>query len=118
MGLVNTERKPVSEAQVDWKSGVGNDGATLALTGHIDFDNCVKVMQEGERYLSGSAGTGKNVCIDVSGVENAHSVLLSVLLRWLALSEKVQLEASVSGLSGKMFEVARVSGIDTVLPIQ
>ncbi|OZG70534.1 hypothetical protein BTA51_25715 [Hahella sp. CCB-MM4] len=105
--------------QVSWDADASShEGGRLSLSGHIDFDNCVDVMHEGECYLSNGARSEKKVSIDVSGVENAHSVLLSVLLRWIAFTEKNHIEVGVTGLSGKMFEVARVSGIDTVLPIQ
>ena len=90
--------------------------AVLRLSGCIGFDNCIEVVREGELKLS-SCRQNEQVALDVSGVENAHSVLLSVLLRWLASAEMQKLKMSVTGLSGKMFEVARVSGIETVLPL-
>ncbi len=88
----------------------------LRLAGHVGFENCVDVVREGEQKLL-TCKANDRVALDVSGVENAQSVLLSVLLRWLTVSEKHNLQMSVIGLSGKMFEVARVSGIETVLPL-
>jgi len=90
--------------------------AVLRLSGYVGLDNCVEVVQEGEQQLR-NCRQGERVALDVGGVENAHSVLLSVLLRWLTSAELQKLQMSVIGLSGKMFEVARVSGIETVLPI-
>ncbi len=109
----------MSNYLVSWNADAPDrEGGMLALSGHIDFENCVGVMREGEQYLKNGVHSEKKIRIDVSGVENAHSVLLSVLLRWMALTEKNQIDVGVTGLSGKMFEVARVSGVDTVLPIQ
>ena len=51
-------------------------------------------------------------------MESLHSVLLSLLLRWLDSASENGNEVFISGLSKKMLKVAEVTGLDVVLPIQ
>ncbi|MBU6949985.1 MULTISPECIES: STAS domain-containing protein [unclassified Hahella] len=88
----------------------------LSIAGTVDLSNVADLLAEGEKAVQ-SADAASPLRIDVSLVENAQSVLISLLLRLVAAAEAKGLNVSVSGLSGKMFDIARVSGVETVLPL-
>ncbi|WLQ14596.1 STAS domain-containing protein [Hahella aquimaris] len=88
----------------------------LSISGAVDLSCVTDLLAEGENSVR-TTDASSPLRIDVSLVENAQSVLISLLLRLVAAAEAKELNVSVSGLSGKMFDIARVSGVETVLPL-
>ena len=101
----------------------------LVIGGSVHFGNVAEVFTEGERLLSRAGlltpgsqrtqkGPAKCITIDVSKLESAQSVVLSLLLRWLDTASVNGNKVVISGMSEKMFKMTEVTGLDAILPIQ
>jgi anti-anti-sigma factor len=95
----------------------------LILQGVVDFENASDILTKGEYLLTEagllSAGNSatRQVTINVSQVATVQSVLLSLLLRWLELLQAHGNVVNISGLSEKMLKVAKVTGLESILPV-
>ncbi len=98
------------------RDDVGEGLRILELKGGVNFDNAPAIREQGRDLLN--AGELRRVVIDVSGVSAANSVLFSVLLRWMWIAESRDLRFGVRGLSARLMDVARVSGLETVIPLE
>lgn len=86
----------------------------LRVAGEVDFESAVTVRQQGEALIERAAPQFR---VDLSGLTSAHSVTLSVLLRWLAHARKMNKSFVIQGMPPRLFDVARVSGLETLLPL-
>ncbi|HET8708405.1 MAG TPA: STAS domain-containing protein [Pseudomonadales bacterium] len=91
------------------------DGNRFIAKGVICFENAESWAKAGEAALSGSSGL---VQIDLSGILQTSSVGLSVLLSWMRAAKAKGMQLNFTGMPAAMFDIARVSGLDDVLPIQ
>ncbi|MFE8072101.1 STAS domain-containing protein [Marinobacteraceae bacterium S3BR75-40.1] len=89
------------------------DQGTLFLGGHLDNDNIVAAREQGEQALRRAEGEMK---LDLSGLESFSSVVLSLLLCWMRLARRQGIELILVHIPPKLFDMARVSGLDTLLP--
>jgi phospholipid transport system transporter-binding protein len=62
-------------------------------------------------------GTTDIINIDLAGVSRADSAGLALLLDWLRLAEQHQRRLTLSNLPTQLLEIARVSGLQDVLPL-
>lgn len=85
------------------------------LTGEVTTDNAVALRQEGERALKEVAGT---LVVDLAGITRSTSAAISVLLCWMREAERIGKKIQFANMPDKMFDVARVSGLDAVIPRQ
>ncbi|WP_416397724.1 STAS domain-containing protein [Allohahella sp. A8] len=90
-------------------------GAYAEITGDIDNDTAVSLLKEGKAFLAGATST--QVIIDFSQVKSVQSVALSLMIRWLDTAAKHNRTLQFAGLSGKLHDLAKVSGLDEVLPL-
>lgn len=90
------------------------DGGQLLLSGVLDHSNVVKAREEGEALL-GQAGS--TCSVSLSGLESAHSAVLSLLLCWLRFAVKRQLTLTFVDMPDQLYDMARVSGLDDLLPL-
>ncbi len=96
-------------------------GATLkslsasawSLSGEVTTLNAVALRQEGERLLSAAE---TQVVVDLAGISRSTSAAISVLLCWMREGERLNKKLQFANMPDKMFDVARVSGLDAVLP--
>lgn len=88
------------------------DGA-LVVVGHVTADNVVALRKEGERQLR---TLGSEVEIDLTGVENAHSIMLSLLLCWQRAAIARHQKLCYSGISDRLFSLCALSGLSEHLP--
>ncbi|MEX0606083.1 MAG: STAS domain-containing protein [Marinobacter sp.] len=86
---------------------------TLAVSGEVTADNVVALRQEGERQL---AASGCDVEITLAGVENAHSILLSLLLCWQRAAKVREQKLIYSGMSERLSSLSALSGLSQHLP--
>lgn len=87
----------------------------LKIEGAIGFETVLKLRQEGGQAIAD--GTTRSVHVDLGQVGEANSVLFSLLLRWFSDCQSRGLAMEVGGLSAHMMDMARISGLDEVLPI-
>lgn len=91
------------------------DAHTLTVAGVIDVTNAMVLKQEGEALLP---SLSDNAVVDLGGVEQSGSVGVSVLLCWMRAAQSLNKSIVFKHMPGKMFDVARVSGLDEVLPLK
>ncbi|MCG8670685.1 MAG: STAS domain-containing protein [Pseudomonadales bacterium] len=102
MSQANIEKRP------------NQDTSVAAVSGVIDVTNAVALKRAGESILS---EMDSPLVIDLSGIEHSGSVGVSVLLAWMRLASAQGKEIQFLDMPDKMFDVARVSGLDEVFPL-
>jgi len=91
------------------------DNHRFTAVGVISVDNAMEWVKQGEVAMG---QVGGSIQFDLSGIQQTSSVGLSVLLSWMRSARKRSIELSFTGMPSAMFDIARVSGLDDVLPIQ
>jgi len=87
----------------------------LKVVGEINFDNALDMCQQGERLISKAA---EQCEIDFSGVTRAGSAGLTLLFSWLRHAVNLQKTLTFINLPNDLLGVAKVSGVDEILPIK
>lgn len=90
------------------------DDGSLVLSGVLDHSNVTSAREQGESLLA-QAGTG--CTISLSGLNSAHSAVLSLLLCWLRYAAKRQQSLMFADMPEQLYDMARVSGLDDLLPL-
>ena len=88
---------------------------TLALMGDVTSENVVSIRAEGENLISRITSSG---VIDLGGLSSANTITLSLLLSWLRFAKSRSVVLTVRQASAKLFDMARVSGLDHILPFE
>jgi phospholipid transport system transporter-binding protein len=70
------------------------------------------------RYASLIAGADSQFSVDLSGVSRSTSVGLSLLLCYMRKAKKCNKVMVFVSIPDALFEMARVSGLDDVLPLE
>lgn len=91
-----------------------HDDGVILLSGVLDHSNVVSARERGEALL-GQAGS--RCAVSLSGLESAHSAVLSLLLCWLRFAGKRQLSLTFVDMPDRLYDMARVSGLDDLLPL-
>lgn len=60
---------------------------------------------------------GETVQLDVAGLSRVDSAGLATLVAWLAEARRRQVAVRVIGATEQLLQLARVGGVDTVLPL-
>jgi anti-anti-sigma regulatory factor len=77
---------------------------------HFEAVSCKVILQS-----CLNTGAGKNVNIDLSGLESVSSVTLSFLLYGLRSAKLLSCHLSYKNMPPPLFNMARVSGIEGIL---
>lgn len=86
----------------------------LLLSGELDAGSVIKARAEGEAYIE----TMRGCCVlDLKALQSAHSMVLSLVLCWLRAAQRQGVELAIEGMSERLYDMARVSGLDALLPI-
>jgi phospholipid transport system transporter-binding protein len=88
----------------------------LELSGTINFDNAAAICQRGEELILDRKPD--SLLVDIGKVDSANSALFSILLRWMQLAGSHSMQFGVRGVSSRLMDVARVSGLETVIPLE
>lgn len=89
------------------------DGNILVLKGAVNADNVMAIRKVGESIIS---KLSVDVVIDLSAISSAGAVTLSLLLTWLRAAKNRNISIVVKNMPDKLFDMARVSGLELVLP--
>ncbi|MCG8314413.1 MAG: STAS domain-containing protein [Pseudomonadales bacterium] len=87
----------------------------VVLSGTIDVQNAMALKAQGEALI---AKLGSQIEFDLSGVSHSGSVGVSLLLAWMRAAAAADKEIVFLNIPSKMFDIARVSGLDDVLPLR
>lgn len=90
------------------------DSNTALVSGVIDVKNAMKLKVQGEALVKKLEST---IVIDLSGIEQSGSVGVSVMLAWMRTAAEAGKQIQFRDMPSKMFDVARVSGLDEVFPL-
>ena len=99
----------MSDAAVSWQ-----EPNLLRVSGEVDFVTAASVRSQGEALIERAPDA---FVVDLEGLSSTHSVALSVLMRWLAVARRHNKDCRIERIPGKLLDVARVSGLDQVLPL-
>lgn len=87
----------------------------VLLAGESDIDGCIAVRKELELLVRRAANQALD--IDFSAVESVSSAMLSMMLCCMRVAEQVKCQLTFSGLPQRLYDMARVGGLESVLPI-
>lgn len=90
---------------------------SVALSGLIDVMKEDPVLQQ-VRDVVATLEQGDELEIDLSGLLSVNSVTLSILLSILRIAEPRGCAVSFCNMSSDLFSIARVGGLDSILPLK
>lgn len=88
----------------------------LQLAGVLDYSTGPKLREQGARLIAASSAA--RLALDCSAVEKSSSVGLALLLAFIRDARKAGRELSISALPADMRDIAQVSGLLELLPLQ
>lgn len=91
------------------------DATTIRLAGDVFTDEAPEVVSNVEALFAATSG---ELVVDLSGLKSANSAMLSVLLCLLRSSASQNKTLIFSGISTRLFDLSRVSGLDKILPFR
>lgn len=91
------------------------DDGSVELRGQFDHRSVLETRAQGEAHIK-SLGQ-RTFRVDLSGVKASDSIFMALLLSWLRLCDARGVEMELVGLPESLFDMVRVSGLDSVLPI-
>ena len=87
----------------------------LALSGDITSDNVVSIRRKGEGVISKMSSSA---VVNLAGLATANTLTLSLLLAWVRCARQQNMTLTITQPSSKLFDMARVSGLELVLPFE
>lgn len=91
------------------------EAGLLQLGGRFDHSSILPIREEGEKRIRSLSS--QSCRVDLSEVESGDSVFLSLLLSWSRLCKAHGVKMELTGVPSSLLDMARVSGLETVLPI-
>lgn len=88
----------------------------LLLSGELDYSSGPQVREDGRRLVQASPGA--TCVINCAGVLRASSVGLSLLLAFMRDAQAVGKTLEVRALPEELRQIAEVSGLLEILPLQ
>ncbi len=89
---------------------------TLRLSGVLDFRSGPQLRVAGKKLIGESQA--KELLLDCSAVEKSSSVGVALLLAFMRDAAAAGKTLSMSGLPSDMRQIAQVSGLEELLPLQ
>jgi phospholipid transport system transporter-binding protein len=90
------------------------DGNTYRIAGELNMQTVPALLQEVEQVLNRTRG---EVCFDLQQVNRSDSAGLALLVEWMQFARQRQRELTFKNLPQQMQDIARVSGLDGLLPL-
>lgn len=90
---------------------------SVAMSGQIDVMREDPVLKQ-VRELIATLAQGDALEIDLAGLQSVNSVTLSILLSILRIAEPRGCVVSFCNMSSDLFSIARVGGLDSILPLK
>ena len=98
----------MSEAQIK-SLGEGR----MQLSGVLDLDSAPELLTAIEALTYDVSA----VAVDLRGVERADSAGVAVLVAWMRSARQAQRDIRFLNMPSQMLNIARVSGLDAILPL-
>jgi phospholipid transport system transporter-binding protein len=90
---------------------IRRDGPRMVVGGPVTLANVRRVVEDGERQIDEGVRT-----VDLSEVSELDSSLLAALFAWLRHARKREVEIGFVNLPESLRTIARLYGVDTLLP--
>lgn len=92
-----------------------SEAITYRPAGHVDFDNLVSIREEGESAIREA---GRNVTIDLSGIESGNSAVVALLMAWFRLAENSGKSIVFATPRVEIENIVELAGLTEVLPFE
>ena len=92
---------------------VPREAGGYRVEGVLDFDSVAALAEEGDRLLAGPGPLD----VDLSGVREANSAALALLLEWLALARRRKLKLRFHHLPDSLVRLAALSNVSGLLRV-
>lgn len=89
------------------------DGATLTVSGVLDFDTVVALQVQGQQWIETAAPA--QFTLDLGAVQYSSSAGLALLLDWMRTAAARGKQARISAMPADMRALAHVSGLEEML---
>ena len=112
-------RHSLLRVYIDKADGILIDDCEIVsrqLSGVLDYSTGPLLREQGARLIAASSAT--RLALDCSTVEKSSSVGLALLLAFMRDARKAGRELTISALPDDMREIAKVSGLLELLPLQ
>jgi len=90
------------------------NGDVLSLAGVLDFDSVVELRPVGRDWLLAAGAATRR--LDLAGVTHSSSAGLALLLDWMRVAGGVDKTLRIENMPAYMLALARISGLDALLP--
>ena len=90
------------------------DAAALRVAGELNFATVPLLLEQGNALLAGRAGA--RVSLDLREVTRGDSAGLALLIEWMRTARRQGSAIEFRNIPPQMLAIARVSGLDDVLP--
>lgn len=85
----------------------------MALQGHLNMETVPAWFATGLQRLS-----GEDLMVDFSRADSVDSAAVGMLLGWVRAAQRSERELRVAGLPENLLSLARLYGVDVLLPQQ
>jgi len=89
------------------------ENGSIAVTGCLGFSEVAVLLKSSSVFFNGQDG----LIFDLSAVEKSDSAGLALLVEWMSMAKKSSQSLAFQGTPKQMLDIARVSGLDQVLPL-
>lgn len=90
-----------------------NANDELCISGRIDLNNVTAACAQG----SGLIDTLSKVTVNLSGLTDADSSILALMVEWIRSAKKQNKDIIFNNSPQFLLDLGRVSGLDAILPI-
>lgn len=85
-----------------------------SLEGEVNVDTITAIIQPGYQMIK-AAPAGQPLVLDLSGVSQADSASVALLIDWLRYAKKMGKSLSFESLPAKMQDIIKVSNLGGIL---
>jgi phospholipid transport system transporter-binding protein len=89
------------------------DAGKIEVTGALKFGLVSDLLRTSKSFFVGKAP----LVFDLGGVEKTDSAGLALLVEWMVMAKKSGQEISFQRIPKQMLDIAKVSGLDEILPL-
>lgn len=90
--------------------------STIFVSGAIDFDNVVKLWQQGTTFFN-TLKNIKEIKVDLKGLDQSDSSGLALLTGWVRVAQEKNKAIKFMNMPSFMKDVLQVCGLEGVLPV-
>jgi phospholipid transport system transporter-binding protein len=90
---------------------IRREGPRMVVSGPVTLGNAAALLEEGRRHLADGVQTA-----DLGEVSEMDSALLALLLAWMREARQRERPLAFTNLPASLLTIARLYGVDRLLP--